>query len=229
MGEIIRGKIVKVDEDQMYIVAPMVDADRFMIRRYDEVLVELADGRSISPEQRRKAHAIIGEIADWQGDIPEALKRITKLEFIVSNMNSLAKKMFSLADCDMTTAREFISYLVDFVLRWDVPTHVSLRELCDDIEHYVYACLMNRKCAVCQKKRADLHHWVAIGMGRDRTEVAQIGWPVISLCREHHGKAHSEGRSWLEDDIHLVPIPMDEKIAKVYKISKKAQRPIEER
>ena len=198
----------------MHIIAPMVDAERFMHRRYDEVLIELSDGRHISPEQRRKAHVIIGEIADWQGDIPEAVKQITKMDFMVSNMNSLAKKMFSLADCDMTTAREFISYLIDFVLRWDVPTKMPLVELCEDIERMVFACLMHKKCAICGKKRADLHHVDRVGMGRNRKTIIHEGMLVMPLCRAHHSECHTMEQGEFDERYHIVSIAATKEICK---------------
>lgn len=222
MGEIVKGKITGIAADgRITISAQIPDFDRFAKRGYESVLVELQDGRTISPEQRRKAHALIGEIAEWSGDTPEWMKRHMKIEFMADRLQSLEKKIFSLADCDVTTACEFISHLIDFVLRFDVPTKVPLFELCDDIERYVYACLMHKKCAICGAK-ADLHHWRALGMGADRTEVYQIDWPVISLCREHHGEAHAKGVSWMTDEMHLVPVPLSKEIGKVYKLSKKA-------
>ena len=181
----------------------------------------LPDGRTISPEQRRKAHACMGDIAEWVGDTPEYIKRLMKLEFIQTRLQALEKSIFSLSDCDVTTAREFITYLIDFMIEHAVPSKVPLYEMCEDIGKYVYACLMHKRCAVCGAQKADLHHFDPIGMGRDRNEVPQIGMRVISLCRLHHNEAHSKGRSWLIDDLHLEAIPMDDAIAKKYKLSKK--------
>jgi Protein of unknown function (DUF968). len=227
MSIIITGRITAIHPDgQLTLSAPCPDMGRLVRQRWDSVVIEIPDGRRLSHEQRKKAHALIGEIAEWAGYAPEWMKRHMKVEFVAERLESLERKMFSLADCDMTVAREFISFLIEFVLMHGIPTRVPLMELCEDIEHYVYHCLIHRKCAVCGD-HAQLHHWQAIGAGRDRTEVPQLGWPVISLCGEHHGVAHTKGRTWLEDDMHLVPVPLDEKIAKVYKLAKKARRPKE--
>jgi hypothetical protein len=64
----------------------------------------------------------------------------------------------------------------------------------DDIQDYVYQCLINKKCAVCGK-RADLHHIDAVGMGNDRTEVSHLGREVMSLCRVHHTEMHTIGKA----------------------------------
>lgn len=218
--EIIEGRIIGVDERGLTIAAPYNNVDRLIKRQYEMVQIGLPDGRTISPEQRMKAHALIGEIAEWMGELPEYVKRLMKLEFITKRLQALEKEIFSLSDCDVTTAREFITYLIDFVLAYDIPTKVPLYELCDDIAKYVYACLMHKKCAICGHK-ADMHHFDAIGMGRDRDTVFQVGMKVISLCRKHHTEIHTKGRTWLTDDMHLQSIPLTVEIGKKYKLTKK--------
>lgn len=226
MGEIISGKIISHDERGLLIAATYDTTERAVKRQYEDVLIELIDGRTISPEQRRKAHAIIAEIADWMGDLPDYVKRMMKIEFMADRIQSLEKNIFSLSDCSITVAREFISYLIDFVLRFQIPTKVPLYELCDDIPQYVYACLMNKKCSVCGKSGGCLHHAFhdKIGMGGDRTEKPQLGAMVICLCTEHHGEAHQHGDAALFKANHLAPIPLNEEISKKFKLTKKAQR-----
>jgi hypothetical protein len=143
-----------------------------------------------------------------------------KVGFIAQMQSDLAKRVFSLSDCDVTTAREFISYLIDFIVAHDVPTREPLKDLCEDISKYVYVCLMHKRCAVCGEK-ADLHHFDAIGAGSDRGEVFQIGMRVMPLCRAHHQEAHTKGRSWLTEDMHLVAVPLTAEIGKAYKLTRK--------
>ena len=51
MGEIVQGKIATMDEDGGVVIrAALPSIDRAILRRYDKVLVEFADGRRISPE-----------------------------------------------------------------------------------------------------------------------------------------------------------------------------------
>lgn len=117
----------------------------------------------------------------------------------------------------MTTAREYISYLIELVLTYDVPTRAPLSELCEDIQRYVYACLMHRKCAVCGKP-CDLHHVDRVGMGSDRKQIDHIGLRCLPLCREHHQEAHEHGDAALMDRYHLEPVKIDERIAQAYKL-----------
>jgi Putative HNHc nuclease len=218
--EIINGKITNIGPSGITIVAPYQNIDRAILREYDQVQIGLPDGRTISPEQRRKAYALMGEISEWMGEVPEYVKRLMKLEFIAGRLQALQSEIFSLSNCDVTTAKEFITYLIDFIIEHDVPTKTPLRELCDDVGRYVYTCLMHKKCAICGKK-ADLHHFSAIGMGRDRDEVYQIGMMVLPLCREHHTVAHTRGREWLVKDMLLVPVALTVEIGKKYGLTKK--------
>ncbi len=218
--EILDGKIVEIDERGLTIRVPYPDTMKACLRKYDAVQVGLPDGRTISPEQRKKAYALMNEIADWMGDTPEYIKRLMKLDFISNKLQALQKSIFSLSNCDVTTAKEYISHLIEFIVMHGVPCKQPLYELCEDIEKYVYACLMNKRCVVCGADRADLHHHTRIGMGNNRDDIYQIGMPVFSLCRIHHGFEHDH-TGWLENDLHLTPVKLTQEIGKVYKLTKK--------
>lgn len=179
----------------------------------DDVDVIWRDMRRISPEQRRKAYALMGEIAAWSGDTPENVKAALKMDFRLKALEAMEKRLFSLSDCDMTTARLFITYLIDFMLENDVPSSRPLAEYADDVERYVYACLIHKKCAVCGRK-AELHHVDRVCMGRDRREICHIGMQALPLCREHHQEAHQHGDATLLEKYHLAAVAIDERIAK---------------
>lgn len=215
--ETIKGKITGYTGHNIIITARYGNTERLIKRKYDTVEIGLPDGRTISPEQRRKAYALIGEIAEWCGELPEYIKKHMKMEFVVGRLEGLSREIFSLANCDMTLAREFITFLVDFVIEHGVPTKVPLKSLCDDVERYVYACLMHKKCAVCGRK-AELHHVDVVGMGRNRDTIYQIGMKVLPLCREHYTIAHNSN---LIEDEHLIPIPLTREIGKVYGLTRK--------
>jgi hypothetical protein len=220
--EIVSGSVVDISPDgYLSIRAALPNIDRALLRQYSKVQIGLPDGRTISPEQRRKAYALMGEIAEWMGDLPEYVKRLMKMEFMVNRMQALEKHIFSLHDCDMTTAREFINYLIDFIIEHDVPTKTPLMDLCEDIGKYVYACLMHKKCCVCGVNHVDLHHVQAIGAGRNRDRIFQIGMPVLSLCREHHIESHTIGQKSFLEKYHLQAIALTVEIGKKYKLTKK--------
>lgn len=218
--EIAPGKIVDVVDGGLVVFVPYGDMEKIIKRQYNEVQVGLPDGRRISPEQRRKAYALMGEIAEAVGHEKDEIKDVMKHDFVSNHLQQLEKELFSLSDCDVTTAKEYISYLIDFILRNDIPTHVPLIELADDIDRYVDACLMRKKCCICGQK-ADFHHVDAVGMGNDRNEVQHIGRQCLPLCRAHHVEIHTIGTTEFCNRYHIRPQICDEKIAKVYMLRSK--------
>ena len=223
--EHIIGEIQDVREDGTAVItAGLPDLDRALLRQYKQVEIILPDGRRISPEQRRKAYALIGEITEYvdgirNADTIEEQKGLLKMEFMLRRMEATERRMFSLSDCSVTTAKEFITYLVDFIIANDIPTRVPLIENCDDIQRYIYACLMHRKCAVCGKP-ADIHHCEGsrIGAGADRTKVHQLGREVLPLCRVHHTECHTMPESEFVKKYHLQKVRLDEALCKRLKL-----------
>ena len=220
------GYIKEVNEKgEIVILARLPNLERAIDRQYSEVEVIFQDGRKISPEQRRKVYALLGEIAEFvdgfrNSETIEDAKNQRKWEFILQSMEATERKMFSLADCSTTIAREFISYLIDFIIKNDIPSSVSLLDNCEDIGAYVYACLVNKKCCICGQA-ADLHHVEGsrIGQGNDRNEVHHLGRECLPLCRVHHGEAHQDEADFISK-YHLEPVKIDDKICRVYRLKK---------
>ena len=215
---IAAGKITGVTPREITITVPY--DPRYVTQQWDEVTVDLPDGRKISPEQRRKAYALMAEIAQWSGMEPGEVKLTHKHDFVTRHLEGLHKELFSLSDCDMSTARAYITYLIDFVLAFDVPLKVPLVTLCDDVQKAVYSALMHHKCIICGRP-CDLHHVDRVGMGRDRTDICHIGMDCLPLCREHHREAHDHGDRQLMELYHLEPVQIDDKIAKEYRLGKR--------
>lgn len=220
MQEIVQGRIIDAwNSGKVLIEASLPNLDKMASRKYKRVLIAFQDGRRISPEQRRKAYALIGDIADWTGERPEETKAIMKLEFKLSRIEDIAEKTFSLASVDMTTARDFITFLIDFMLENDIPASAPLYEVAEDISKYVYACLMSKKCCICGMP-ADLHHCEGsrIGAGSDRNQVHHLGRTVIPLCRKHHTEAHNQPEAKYFEKYHIAGIKADKAICKAYNL-----------
>jgi hypothetical protein len=188
----------------------------------DEVMVIWQDNRHITPEQRRKAWALMTEIAAFQGQDKEDTYAEQRSAFTLKHLETLQDGLFHLSTATVTTARAFITMLVEIIIEYGIPTKEPLYGLCDDIERYVYACLMNKKCAVCGKK-TELHHYDHVGMGRNRREIDHIGMQALPLCREHHDEAHRIGNTAFLERYHLVSIPIDERIAKKFNLGGRQQ------
>lgn len=186
---VVTAKIEKL-EDGKLVLKPDTDISRFVEqKRPRRVEVRLDDGRTISVDQRRKIFAIIRDISLWSGHEPEELRQYLEWDFCSRAM----REWFSLSDCDMTTAREFITYLISFCFHWGVPTKDSLLTQTDDIGKYLYLCLENRRCAICNRP-AEVHHVDRIGMGMDREKVVHVGLNAIALFAERTTRKRTAGR-----------------------------------
>ena len=218
------GRIVDIKEGGEAIIhVTLPNLNHALDRLYDKVEIILPDGRRITPEQRRKCYALIGEIAEYVNGVRNAetindTKSMMKWEFILHRMESQERQLFSLSNCDVTTARNFIDYLVWFCVKNDIPMKISPLEYCEDIAKYIIACLHSRKCAVCGKP-ADIHHCDGdrIGMGNNRDEVHHLGRKVLPLCRAHHDEAHHDEKGFI-DKYHLQTITLDKDLCKRLKL-----------
>lgn len=189
-----------------------------------EARVLWQDREEISAEQRRKIFAIIAEIANWSAHDPEYLRKSLTKDFLMAKREQLWLSIISLANgggCDKGTASLFIEYLIDFCLENDVPTSRPLQEYADDLEKYTYSALLQKRCIICGKK-ADLHHVDQVGIGYNRDTKPQLGARVLPLCREHHTEYHTIGGTAFGEKYHVVPVPMDKRIAAKYRISGRA-------
>lgn len=225
--EQITGKVTDIDETgTLTIKASVPSIDRALLRQYRDCIIVLDDGRHINAQQRRKIYALIGEIDEHVNGIRTAAgmdeqKQLLKMEFMLKRMTDAERRMFSLSDCSVTTASNFIGFLIEFILANDIPTKFPLVEQADDVGRYVYACLLNKKCAVCGRK-ADLHHAEGshVGSGFNRNEVHHLGREALPLCREHHTECHAMPEADFLEKYHLEPVQLDERLCKIYKLKK---------
>lgn len=201
----------RIDQDgtSLQIKIPGVDLGQYITEkkaRYAEIRID--DGRTITSLQRRKAYATIRDISSWTGYLPEEQKEWLKYLYIERTGNPY----FSLSDCSMDTAREFINTILDYALEEGIPLSERGIERTDDIGRYLYSCIKNKRCAVCGRP-GEIHHVDAIGAGRDRRYVDDSGYRKICLCREHHTAAHQRGMKAFEQMYHVYGIVVQEDIA----------------
>lgn len=218
---LVSGTITGIGDDgTVTVVARVPDSMIEEYKRFGKVLMEFDDGRRVTLQQQRKAHVLLRYISQWSGYYPlEAAKEITKIMFMEDHI-TLRDGIFSLSNCDVTTARLYIDFLVDFCIVHNINIGQPMYELCEDVSKYVWACLMNKKCAVCGRP-AELHHRDAIGMGRNRREIPQLGMAVLPLCRIHHSEAHTIGQTAFLHRYHLQTVKLTEEIGKRYRLTKK--------
>lgn len=200
----IKGYIQSYDGQALTIVAPFNSDWLLQKQGITECEIRLDDGRSISADQRKKIYATLKDISIHTGYSPDEAKEIMKYCYIEKTGN----EYFSLSDTDMTTARFFLEYLIEFCVEWNIPCRESLLKRCPDIGKYLYACVLYRKCAVCGAK-ADIHEVESVGMGRNRNTINHLSQLVQPLCRKHHGECHCTGQKTFDEKHHLEAIRLD--------------------
>lgn len=212
---ILQGEIKEYDGQALTIKAPFSDTFDFVKKRYTGCEIRLDDGRRISTDQRKKIYATLRDMSEYTGHDPEYMKELMKFSF----MAETGREHFSLSDCDMTTARDYLEYLIEFCVTWDIPCTDSLAGRSPDIARYIYICLKNKKCCITGQK-AQLHHVDAVGMGRDRKDIIHIGMRVLPLHWRLHKEAHDIGQAEFDKKYHVFGIRLDEDICKVWRLKK---------
>lgn len=211
----VQGKILSAVNDVITIQV-CADAQNWCIEHNAKTVeVRIDDGRSITNDQRRKIYATMRDIAEWSGDIPDSIKAFFKWNFCGDNQY----EDFSLSDVDRETASEFLTYLIDFCIQNGVPCSDPLWDRCEDIERYMYACVMTRTCCITGKKNAQIHHVDRIGIGRNRDTICQVGMRVVPLSADLHTMIHiSGGEKEFYEKHHIEPIALTEKMCEFLRL-----------
>lgn len=212
---VIQGKITGYDGYTLLIQAPFNATNILLNRRIVNCEVRLNDGRMLSSDQRKKIYATFADISVYTGYAAEEVKEIMKYFFIAKT----GAEYFSLSNVDMTTAKEFLQFLVEWCVENDIPTKDNLLDRTPDIARYIYVCALNKRCCVTGKK-AELHHEHAVGMGRNRKEIIHEGMSILPLCREMHTECHKIGQNTFNEKYHVFGIIADRAICEVYKLKK---------
>ena len=168
----IQGVIKDYDGEFLTIVAPFDNTSVLEQKCITDCEIRLNDGRSISNKQRRKIFALVNDIGTYISGISNKREyqeelRLMKLLYIIDKSDNEALRrqltlnycecldidIFSLSDVDMTTAKDFISWLIELCINHDIPTNDSLLNITEDIDRYLYLCCAKRRCAVWEESR----------------------------------------------------------------------------
>lgn len=155
------------------------------------------DKRRITSDQLKKIWATINDIADYQGWLSSSELKEILVEMFCQEKDipifSLSRRKENSAS--VLIAREFITYLIDFCLEWEVPLLDLAVTRTEDIDRYIYKCLMTRTCVISGERGADIHHVTGsrVGMGRNRLKIDHSKLEIIPLNRKWHNKVHAEG------------------------------------
>lgn len=169
-----------------------IDADK-----YREIMNQISD------DQRKKIYAILGDIAKHICDDVESVKTHQMKPAFLQVYTQYSD--FSLSNCSKELAGDFITFLIMFCFTQGIPLKDHPRKLMDNDEAYLYLCLKLKICAICGKP-AEVHHWDAIGAGRDRRHYNDSDHRKIALCRVHHSEVEQIGRDTFKKKYHVTGI-----------------------
>lgn len=172
---------------------PMKLQDTIKRRGNECIELKVVDPRKIRPDQRKKYFATINDISNYLGYSREEMHDYIKFMY----RYKVEDREISMSDCSVTEAREIINIVIEFAIENNVPLSDLAINRVEDIDKYLYLCLMKRICAICGKK-AEIHHIDKVGIGRDRRKIDNTKNRLIALCRDHHNAAHNQGDSYLE-------------------------------
>lgn len=222
-----------VDGVGFYAFVPYERTFEIERRQMTDCEVWLHDGRSLSPAQRNKIFALISDITAYVSGLDK--KRRTEREtlcamqlcYLIDTSDSEAIRrqltyhycelagidLFSLSErspdtVDMTTARDFIDWLVELCVVHGIPCNDTLLNRCEDMGRYLYACVIHRTCAICGK-RAEIHEYDRVGMGRNRKKIYHEGQRVQPLCRVHHQEVDQIGQKSFDEKYHISWVKLD--------------------
>lgn len=211
------GYITSINNKSVMVEIPNENIDKNYLlehRKITECDVTFKDGRTISPEQRKRIFATLGDIQEWNGDTIDYLKDLFKRKMV----EKYGCNWFSFKDTDMTTAKTYLTMLIDFCIENGVYSDNSYLERSEEVGKYLYACLIYKKCCICNTE-AILHHIDRVGMGRDRHSINHIGMEAQALCGVHHSEVHSfMSQDDFNEKYHIYGIKIDKTIVKVYNL-----------
>lgn len=163
--------------------------------------IRIDDGRTITVDQRKKIFATIRDIGLYTGHHPEDLRAILLYDYCIET----GEMPFSLSNCSISQARDYITFIIDFILKHNIPLSDAALKRTEDIDRYLYGCIKFRRCCICGDD-GETHHRDSIGMGHDRRTLDDSKHRKIQLCRKHHSEAHNIGVDTFEKKYHVYGI-----------------------
>lgn len=178
---------------QVFIPGMKVN-EKYFINNLAKGEIRIDDDRLITAAQRGLLYTLFSDIAvkqtgDWSKRSIETVKEDLKAKFCLDQ----CKEYFSLSDVKLTTASEFIDYVLEFTFREGIPLKFKSFEVAKEWRNWSYLCFRYRECTICRKKYAEVHHIQTVGMGRNRNKVDHSKMELIMLCNGHHKLAHDLG------------------------------------
>ena len=202
----VQGNKVEIELDDEF---DFNKVERFANGKQPVVELNVNDGRTITPEQRKKVYALINDLCEYTGDVPEYWKE--KFKFMVETIFGIDE--FSLSNCSVTVGNYMILVILEFLFQHDIPFKTKTWDSIPNDFPKQMLCIKNKRCVICGKP-ADRAHVFAVGMGRNRNKIHNRNNYVMTLCRVHHQEQHNGDEMEFIKKYHIKPIKVTEEVAK---------------
>ncbi|AXH73433.1 MAG: putative HNHc nuclease [Caudoviricetes sp.] len=166
------------------------------------VKTKLLDNAKRSIAQNNLSHQLISDIANWYVDDPFRMEQTLKYMYLLRDEYG-----FSHRYATKDEAISWINFLIEFILREQVPLSKRYHYLLENDSFFYFSCKY-RSCCVCGKPNAQIHHLKAIG-NRKRKHTDHRKFPMASACYEHHEKAHKLGEKKFIEIYKILPVYLD--------------------
>lgn len=212
----IRAELISHNEQERTLTFKYFDeidwekAQELLIDNRLYVYIDILNKLNITDAQRKYFWALMGSYEDYTGYPKRTSGDKMLIEFMLENgleeipstsRNGMTKEL----------ARELLQFVLEHMIEEGIPFYERQFYLAKDESELFYALTMKRICWICGKEHAQLAHYEAVGMGRDRTKVDHRKHRFFMLCEDHHTEQHSLGVTEFCNKYHFQPIRLDEK------------------
>ncbi|MDO5742345.1 MAG: putative HNHc nuclease [Vagococcus sp.] len=214
------GRIIKVQGDEVTFKLDrdfdIAEAKRLSIEENTRSIIRVIDERNITKAQNGMIHGLFNDISLYTGYPQEWVKELLKAMFAgEKGIETFSLKNYKISQ---VFAGEFIEYILEFCFENEIPFKYQQFHLASDITRVLFLYLKYRACFVCGKPHADMAHYEAVGMGRNRKKIDHSKHRFMTLCREHHQEQHNIGLTEFMQKYVLVPIKLTPEQVKEFKI-----------
>lgn len=155
-------------------------------------------------KQNALSHALIKDIADWYADVPVLVDYDLRALYELNTHEE-----FNHTDATKDDMNQWLDFLIELIIREGVPLKKRYEYLLEN-NSFFYFSLKYRKCCICGRPHADVHHaFNRVGMGGNRKKHNHKEAYFESLCRIHHTEAHKISQKVFDKKYGLTAIKMD--------------------
>ena len=196
----INGRIVGKKQNGDIIIRPDADCtsdvETMIKKRQMLVTMDPLNADLVTRKQQQMAHALINDINNYSNNDPMYLaENDLKYKFCIST-DTPTNPMFTLSNCSKKLASLFITFLVEYCFKYEIPFDSKELHLQGHVNQMMFLSAVHNRCFATQAMRTEavlhIHHVNAIGRG-SRAKSDHRGRYYMILRAELHQEIHELG------------------------------------